>query len=150
MSASHRGCVYRCKRPLDGSSVESAIFHHWRTLRNSELLEQAHQHGFTALVTADKRLATEHPRPPIAVIAVDDNRLRPLRAAVHDIANAIRVTPPRSTSARANRVLNNAPVAGNLVIGQDGGYQLGNMVGPAYTMACTLPNDVLDAITTAR
>ena len=78
---------------LDGSSVESAIFHHWRTLRNSELLEQAHQHGFTALVTADKRLATEHPRPPIAVIAVDDNRLGPLRAAVHGIADAIRETP---------------------------------------------------------
>lgn len=62
-------------------------------MRNSELLEQARQHGFTALVTADKRLATEHPRPPIAVIAVDDNGLRPLRAAVHDIADAIRETP---------------------------------------------------------
>ena len=73
--------------------MESAIFHEWHTLRNSELLEQAHRSGFTALVTSDKRLAREQARLPIAVIAVDDNRVGPLRAAVHDIALAIRQTP---------------------------------------------------------
>ena len=74
--------------------MESAIFHDWRTLRNSELLDQAHRHGFTALVTSDKRLAQEQTRLPIAVVAVDDNRLGPLRAAVNAIAAAIRETAP--------------------------------------------------------
>ena len=78
---------------LGGTIVESAIFHDWHTLRNSELLDIAHRHGFTALVTSDKRLALEQTRLPIAVIAVDDNRLGPLRASVHDIALAIRETP---------------------------------------------------------
>ena len=78
---------------LDGAIVESAIFHDWRTLRNSELLDLAHRRGFTALVTSDKRLAFEHAQLPIAVIAVDDNRLGPLRASVHHIALAIRETP---------------------------------------------------------
>lgn len=89
---------------LRGGLVESAIHHHWRTLRNSELLEQAHRYGFTALVTADKRLATEQPRLPIAVIAVDDNRLTPLRGALHDVAEAIRETP-----AGAHRLVQIAP-----------------------------------------
>ena len=53
----------------------------------------AHRHGFTALVTSDKRTALEQARLPIAVIAVDDNRLGPLRASVHDIALAICETP---------------------------------------------------------
>ena len=44
---------------LDGTIVDSAIFHDWRTLRNSELLDMAHRHGFTVLVTSDKRLALE-------------------------------------------------------------------------------------------
>ena len=35
----------------------------------------AHRHGFTALVTSDKRLALEQAGLPIAVIAVDDNRI---------------------------------------------------------------------------
>ena len=43
--------------------------------RNSELLDMAHRHGFTALVTSDKRLALEQAGLPIAVIAVDDNRI---------------------------------------------------------------------------
>ena len=89
---------------LRGALVESAIYHHWRTLRNSDLLDQAHRYGFTALVTADKRLATEQPIPPIAVIAVDDNRLTPLRAALHDVAEAIRETP-----AGAHRLVRIAP-----------------------------------------
>ena len=80
------------QQALGGATVESAVFHDWRTLRNSELLDQAHRHGFTALVTSDKRLAQEQTRLPIAVVAVDDNRLGPLRAAVNDIATAIRET----------------------------------------------------------
>ena len=78
---------------LGGAVVESAIFRGWRTLRNGELLNLAHRHGFTALVTSDKRLAFEHARLPIAVIAVDDNRLGPLRASAHHIALAIHETP---------------------------------------------------------
>ena len=77
---------------LGGATVESAVFHDWRTLRNSEPLDQAHRQGFTALVTSDKRLAREQSRLPIAVVAVDDNRLGRLRAAVHDIDRAIRET----------------------------------------------------------
>ena len=41
---------------LDGAPVESAVFHAWRALRNGELIEKAHQHGFNTLVTSDKRL----------------------------------------------------------------------------------------------
>ncbi len=78
---------------LGGAVAESAIFRSWRTLRNSELLEEAYRAGFTTLVTSDKRLALEQARLPIAVVAVDDNRLKPLRAAVPDIAKAIRETP---------------------------------------------------------
>ena len=78
---------------LDGAPVESAVFRAWRALRNSELLEKAYQHGFTALVTSDKRLAKEQKHLPIAVVVVDDNRLGPLRASLRDIAQAVRETP---------------------------------------------------------
>ena len=80
--------------------MESAVFREWRTLRNSELIEKAHQHGFTALVTSDKRLAKEQRHLPIAVVVVDDNRLEPLRASLHDIAQAIREDASRYTSDR--------------------------------------------------
>ena len=63
---------------------------HWNELRDDELLARAHAHGFTTLVTTDKRLATEQPVLPLAVIAVDDNRLPALVAAVDDIAHAVR------------------------------------------------------------
>jgi predicted nuclease of predicted toxin-antitoxin system len=55
---------------LDGAPVESAVFRAWRALRNSELIEKAHQHGFTTLVTSDKRLAKEqrHLQPPFATL----------------------------------------------------------------------------------
>ena len=76
--------------------MESAVFNEWRTLRNSELLKQAHDHGFTALLTSDKRLAREHSPLPLAVIAVDDNRLKPLLDGVNDIARAVRETPAGS------------------------------------------------------
>lgn len=78
---------------LDGAPVESAVFREWRTLRNSELIEKAHRHGFTALVTSDKRLAKEQRHLPIAVAVVDDNRLGPLRASLRNVAQAIRETP---------------------------------------------------------
>ena len=78
---------------LDGATVESAVFRTWRALRNSELIEKACQHGFTTLVTSDKRLAKEQRHFPIAVVVVDDNRLGPFRASLGDIAQAIRETP---------------------------------------------------------
>ena len=77
---------------LDGAVVESAAFHDWRTLRNGELLRRARELGFTTLLTADKRLAQEQAHLPIAVVAVDDNRLRVLQAALPRIAAAIRQT----------------------------------------------------------
>ena len=74
------GITPRLRAPLEaalaGAPVESAVFHDWRTLRNSDLLVQAHRQGFTALVTSDKRLASEQGYLPIAVVAVDDNRRR--------------------------------------------------------------------------
>ena len=76
--------------------MESAVFNDWRTLRNSELLKQARDHGFTTLITSDKRLAREHSPLPLAVIAVDDNRLKPLLDGVLDIARAVRETPAGS------------------------------------------------------
>ena len=78
---------------LDGAPVESAVFRTWRALRNSELIEKAYQHGFTTLVTSDKRLAKEQRHLPIAVVVVDDNRLGPFRASLRDVAHAIRETP---------------------------------------------------------
>ena len=51
---------------LAGATVESAVYHDWRTLRNNDLLAEAHRQGFTALVTSDKRLASEQSRLPIA------------------------------------------------------------------------------------
>jgi len=91
------GISPRLRTPLEaalsGTPVESAVFHDWRTLRNSDLLVAAHRQGFTALVTSDKRLASEQARLPIAVIAVDDNRLGPILAAVDEIAQAVRTTP---------------------------------------------------------
>ena len=62
-------------------------------LRNSDLLIEAHRQGFTALVTSDKRLASEQARLPIAVLADDDNRHGPILAAVDEIAQAVRTTP---------------------------------------------------------
>ena len=76
--------------------MESAAFNDWRTLRNSELLKQARDHGCTTLITSDKRLAREHSPLPLAVIAVDDNRLKPLLDGVLDIARAVRETPAGS------------------------------------------------------
>jgi hypothetical protein len=92
------GVSPRLRAPLEaalaGATVDSAVFHDWRTLRNSELLAEAHRQGFTALVTTDKRLASEQAYLPIAVVAVDDNRLGPILGAVDEIAEAIRTTPP--------------------------------------------------------
>ena len=76
--------------------MESAVFNDWRTLRNSELLKQARDHGFTTLITSDKRLARENSPLPLAVIAVDENRLKPLLDGVLDIARAVRETPAGS------------------------------------------------------
>ena len=85
---------------LDGAPVESAVFRAWRALRNSELIEKAYQHGFTALVTSDKRLAKEQRHLPIAVVVDDDNCLGPFRASLRDIAQAI-----RETRAGAHRIV---------------------------------------------
>ena len=79
---------------LDGAPVESAVFNQWRTLRDDQLLAQANQVGFTALVTTDKKLGAQQRHPHLAVVAVDDNRLSSLRTALDDIARAVRSTPP--------------------------------------------------------
>lgn len=79
---------------LDGTSVESAVYHRWRSLGDAELLAEASAQGFTVLVTTDKRLAEQQRHPDLAVLAVDDNRLSSLREAVPDIAKAIRSLAP--------------------------------------------------------
>lgn len=79
---------------LDGTPVESAVYHRWRSLGDAELLAEASAQGFTVLVTTDKRLAEQQRHPDLAVLAVDDNRLSSLREALPDIAKAIRSLAP--------------------------------------------------------
>lgn len=74
---------------LDGAPVESAVFHQWRALRDAELLERAANQGFTAIVTTDKRMASEQPHASICIVAVDDNRIGALTSALPAIAKAI-------------------------------------------------------------
>ena len=74
--------------------METAAFHAWRALRDDQLLVEAAKHGFTALVTTDKRMADEQSHSAIAIVAVDDNRVSRLTAAVPAIAEAIRATGP--------------------------------------------------------
>ena len=87
------GVSPRLRRPLqealDGVSVESAIFHDWSALTDAELLVRARSHGFTVLLTTDKRLAREQAPLSIAVLALDDNRWSALLSAVDRIAAAI-------------------------------------------------------------
>ena len=88
----------RLRRPLqdrlEGAAVETAAFHQWRALRDDQLLAEAARHGFTTLVTTDKRMAGEQRHSAIAIVAVDDNRVFRLTAAVPAIAEAIRATGP--------------------------------------------------------
>ena len=74
--------------------METAAFHEWRALRDDQLLAEAAKHGFTTLVTTDKRMAGERRHSAIAIVAVDDNRVSRLTAAVPAIAEAIRATRP--------------------------------------------------------
>ena len=74
--------------------METAAFHEWRALRDDQLLAEAAKHGFTTLVTTDKRMAGEQCHSAIAIVAVDDNRVSRLTAAVPAIAEAIRATRP--------------------------------------------------------
>lgn len=74
--------------------METAAFHEWRALRDDQLLAEAAKHGFTTLVTTDKRMAGEQRHPAIAIVAVDDNRVSRLTAAVSAIAEAIGATGP--------------------------------------------------------
>lgn len=74
--------------------METAAFHEWRALRDDQLLDEAAKHGFTTLVTTDKRMAGEQRHSAIAIVAVDDNRVSRLTATVSAIAEAIRATRP--------------------------------------------------------
>ena len=74
--------------------METAAFREWRALRDDKLLAEAAKHGFTTLVTTDKRMAGEQRHSAIAIVAVDDNRVSRLTAAVPAIAEAIRATGP--------------------------------------------------------
>lgn len=88
----------RLRRPLqerlEGAVVETAVFREWRSLRDDRLLAEAGQHGFTTLLTTDRRMAGEQRHPDIAIVAVDDNRIPRLIAAASAIADAIRSTRP--------------------------------------------------------
>ena len=81
------------RQHLGDALVESAEFHNWRSLRGHELLTAAERGGFAALITTDKRMATEQPDTPVAIIAVDDISLAGLLAA-SSIAEAVRSTRP--------------------------------------------------------
>ena len=76
------GISPRVRLPLEaalaGATVESAVYHDWRTLRNNDLLAEAHRQGFTALVTSDKRLASEQSRLPSHTVDPSDS-CRPYR-----------------------------------------------------------------------
>lgn len=88
------GVSPRLRRPLqdalDDISVESATFHNWSALTDNELLARARRHGFTVLLTTDKRLAREQAPLSIAVVTLDDNRWSKLLSAVDRIAAAIK------------------------------------------------------------
>lgn len=75
---------------LEGAAVETAAFREWRALRDDRLLTEAAKHGFTTLVTTDKRMAGEQHHAGVAIVAADDNRVSRLTAAVSAIAEAIR------------------------------------------------------------
>ena len=74
--------------------METVAFHEWRALRDDGLLAEAAKHGFTTPVTTAKRMAGEQRRSAIAIVAVDDNRVSRLTAAVPAIAEAMRATRP--------------------------------------------------------
>ncbi len=80
------------REALGGMPIETARFHNWHTLRNGELLARASTEGFTTMLTTDKRLAGEQSSLPMAVIALDDNRLPGLLLAADRIADTIRNT----------------------------------------------------------
>ena len=79
---------------LGGVSVESAVYHDWRSLPDNELLAEAERSGFTTVITTDKRMPEEQHHAPIAIIAIDDNSLGGLLAAASSLADAVRSTLP--------------------------------------------------------
>ena len=88
----------RLRRPLqdrlEGAAAEKAAFHEWRALRDDGLLAEAAKHGCTTPVATAKRMEDEQRHSAIAIVAVDDNRVSRLTAAVRAIAEAIRATRP--------------------------------------------------------
>ena len=89
-----QGATYRLKHPLqealDGLPVASVLFHKWDALRNEELSIRARKDEFTVLLTTDKNLAREQVPLSIAVITLDNSRLRVLLSAVDRIASVIK------------------------------------------------------------
>ena len=88
---------------LGNVPVETARHRGWDALQDEELLERGASEGFTVLVTTDKSLGTEQPDSPLAVVAVDDNRVPALLAAVAEIAEAIRSAFPGQPQIVATR-----------------------------------------------
>ena len=74
--------------------METARYRGWDALTDEELLEQAGSAGFTVLVTTDKSLGSEQPDSALGVVAVDDNRVDALLAALAEIVEAIRAAVP--------------------------------------------------------
>ena len=74
--------------------METARYRGWDALTDEELLEQAGSAGFTVLVTTDKSPGSEQPESPLGVVAVDDNRVHSLLAALAEIVEAIRAAVP--------------------------------------------------------
>ena len=74
VGVSHR-LIPVLQQALGGMPIETARFRNWHMLQNGELLTRAYREGFTTLLTTDRGLAREQSPLPIAVIALDDNRL---------------------------------------------------------------------------
>lgn len=94
MSACPRAFALACKPPSTTHPSRAPCTTSGGSLSDADLLAEASARGFTVLVTTDKRLAEQQRHAGIAVLAVDDNRLSSLRAALPDIARAIRSLAP--------------------------------------------------------
>ena len=79
---------------LGNVPVETARHHGWDALKDKELLARGASEGFTVLLTTDQSLGSEQADSPLAVVAVDDNRVPALLAALAEIAEAIRSAIP--------------------------------------------------------
>jgi hypothetical protein len=87
----------KLRRELAGFAVRTVQEEGWTSFRNGDLLSRA-QHGFDALLTADRRLQFQQniARFDIGVVAIVtiDIRLKTILTAIEDIRKALSVVRP--------------------------------------------------------